>query len=159
MGVSGANLYAPSGQARFITEDFDLFLPLDVDNLVAAWEACADVGLDIWLGADPLEKPRDSWLAERIVDRRAVTRVTGPGDLQVDLSLVMEGFAFEEVWKQRRTFPIEGVDIPTARLTQIVESKQSAGRQKDQLFLTTHKDALEQLLTKLDPPLPKRPAD
>ena len=34
----------------------------------------------------------------------------------------------------------------------IVMSKQAAGRQKDQLFLATHKDALEQLLK-------KKPAD
>jgi len=33
IGVSGANLYGPAGQAVFTTEDFDLFLPLDPDNL------------------------------------------------------------------------------------------------------------------------------
>jgi hypothetical protein len=38
------------------------------------------------------------------------------------------------------------VPVPTARLLHIVESKQAAGRPKDQLFLATHKDALEQLL-------------
>lgn len=27
IGVSGANLYAPAGQASFITKDYDLFLP------------------------------------------------------------------------------------------------------------------------------------
>jgi len=54
---------------------------------------------------------------------------------------------------------MSGVEVPTARLTHIIESKQAAGRQKDQMFLTAHQDVLEQLLTKLDPPLPKRPAD
>jgi hypothetical protein len=33
----------------------------------------------------------------------------------------------------------------------IVMSEQAAGRQKDQLFLATHKDALEQLLKKQSP--------
>jgi hypothetical protein len=48
----------------------------------------------------------------------------------------------------RREFMIEGVPVPTARLLHIIESTRAAGRPKDQLFLATHKDALEQLLTK-----------
>lgn len=150
IGVSGANLYAPDGQARFITEDYDLFLPADAENLVRAWAACEEAQLDLWLSGEPLDQPRDRWLAERIVERRALTRITGPGNLQVDLTLVMKGFEFETVWEERRTFMIEGIAIPTARLTHIVTSKQAAGRPKDQLFLATHKDALEQLLKKPD---------
>ena len=146
IGVSGANLYGPAGQAVFSTDDFDLFLPLDPDNLVKAWAACEELGLDLWLGDEPLDTPRDRWLAERIVERRALTRGTGPEDLQVDLTLVMKGFEFEAIWPERRSFLIEGVEISTARLLHIVMSKQAAGRLKDQLFLTTHKDALEQLL-------------
>jgi hypothetical protein len=146
IGVSGANLYGPGGQAIFATDDFDLFLPLDAGNLLEAWAACEEAGLDLWLGADPLDRPRDRWLAERIVERRALTRVTGPEDLQVDLTLVMKGFEFDAVWAARRGFLIDGVEIPTARLLHIISSKQAVGRGKDQLFLATHKDALEQLL-------------
>jgi hypothetical protein len=80
IGVSGANLYGPGGQAIFATDDFDLFLPLDAGNLLEAWAACEEAGLDLWLGADPLDRPPDRWLAERIVERRALTRVTGPED-------------------------------------------------------------------------------
>jgi hypothetical protein len=148
IGVSGANLYGPDGQAIFTTEDFDLFVPPDADNLVRAWAACEKAALDLWLGDEPLDHPRDRWLAERMVERRALTRVTGPGDLRVDLTLVMAGFDFERVWNERREFILEGVSVPTARLLHIVASKQAAGRPKDQLFLATHKDALEQLLKK-----------
>jgi len=151
IGVSGANLYAPGGQASFVTKDYDLFLPRDVDNLVQAWAACEDTGVDLWLSDDPLDRPRDLWLAERMVERSALTRVTGPANLQVDLTFVMKGFDFETAWKERRVFVVEDVEIPTARLTHIVASKQAAGRQKDQLFLATHKDALEQLLKKQTP--------
>jgi hypothetical protein len=146
IGVSGANLYGPSGQAVFTTDDFDLFLPPDPDNLVRAWSACEHTSLDLWLGNEPLDSPRDRWLAERVVERRALTRAAGTNDLLVDLTLVMKGFDFETVWQARREFLIEGVPVPTARLLHIVESKQAAGRPKDQLFLATHKDALEQLL-------------
>lgn len=150
IGVAGANFYAPSGGASFVTADHDLFLPLDADNLVDAWAACDELGLQMWLGDEPLDHPRDRWLAERMVERRALTRVTGAGDLQVDLTLVMKGYDFETVWNDRREFVIESVTVPTARLLHIVRSKEAAGRDKDRLFLATHRDALEQLLKKPD---------
>jgi hypothetical protein len=70
--------------------------------------------------------------------------------LQADLSLVMEGFTLDTVWNERRVFKIEGVDVPTARLLHIIQSKEAAGRDKDRLFLATHRDALEQLLKKTE---------
>lgn len=148
IGVGGVNLWAHSGGVVFKTDDRDLFLPPDADNLVQAWTACDDAGLELWLTDEPLDRPRDRWLAEQIVARRALTRATGPNELLVDLTLVMKGFEFETVWNERHVFRVEGVEIPTARLLHIVTSKQAAGRQKDQLFLATHKDALEQLLKK-----------
>lgn len=148
IGVSGANLYAPPGGGRFVTDDFDLFLPPDPQNLVQAWAAGEEVHGELWLTDEPLDRPRDRWLAERIIERHAVTRVTGPSDLKVDLTLVMKGFEFETVWNERRIFRVEGEEVPTARLLHIVTSKQAAGRLKDQLFLATHQDALEQLLKK-----------
>jgi hypothetical protein len=75
-----ANLYGPSGQAIVTTDDIDLFLPLDADNLLRAWTACEAADLDIWHSTEPLERPRDRWLAEQVVARRAPTRVTGPDD-------------------------------------------------------------------------------
>jgi hypothetical protein len=146
IGVSGANLYASRLLPRFVTDDWDLFVPVDPDNLVLAWAACDDINAELWVGEEPLDRPRDRWLAERIIDRRALTRVTGPDDLRVDLTLVMKGFDFEDAWQGRRVFVLAGVDVPTARLRHIVESKHATGRDKDKLFLATHKDALEQLL-------------
>ena len=148
IGVSGANLYTPVPGTTFVTQDYDLFLPPDPGNLERAWAACEKCSLDLWLGGEPLGRPRDTWLAEQMVARRALTRVTGPNDLQVDLTLVMKGFEFEAVWREHRPFVVDGVAIPTARLLHIVQSKHAADRDKDRLFLATHKDALEQLLKK-----------
>jgi hypothetical protein len=148
--VSGVNLYGPSAQAVFSTDDFDLFLPSDPENLVKVWTACEDAGLDLWSNEEPLDRPRDRWLAQRMVERQAVTRTTGPSDLVVDLTLVMAGYDFETVWHDRREFVIGDVTIPVARLLHIVTSKHAAGRNKDRLFLATHSDALEQLLKKPD---------
>jgi hypothetical protein len=133
-----------------VTEDHDLFLPPDANNLVRAWQACQSSGLELWSGAEPLERPRNEWLARRVVEHRALTRGTGTGDLQVDLTLVMAAYDFETVWHDRRQFVIDDVEIPVARLLHIITSKHAAGRDKDRLFLATHRDALEQLLKRFD---------
>jgi hypothetical protein len=43
IGVWGVNQYAQDIHQAFATKDKDLFLPLDPDNLVGAWEACESV--------------------------------------------------------------------------------------------------------------------
>ena len=150
IGVGGANQYALGGADSFMTQDQDLFLPLDADNLVGTWAACEATGLELWSGSEPLDKPRDRWLAERIIERRASTRTTGAEELFVDLTLVMSGYDFETVWAARRVFIIEGVELPVARLLHIITSKHAAGRDKDRLFLATHRAALEELLRRED---------
>ena len=150
IGVAGANYYAHSGSTLFTTEDRDLFLPADPDNLVRCWAACEAAGLELWGEREPLDSPRDLWLAERVVEKRALTRASGPG-AAIDLSLVMKGFDFETVWNERRIFKLEGVDIPVARLLHIVQSKHAVGRDKDRLFLATHREALQQLLQREEP--------
>jgi hypothetical protein len=151
IGVAGANLYALEGSSIFTTEDTDLFLPPDPDNLVACWEACEAAGFELWSGSEPLDKPRDRWLAEQMTQRRALTRAIAAAEAHVDLSLVMEGFDFETVWNDRRMFELERVEIPVARLLHIVQSKHAAGRDKDRLFLATHREALAELLRRREP--------
>lgn len=146
IGVAGANYYAPGGSTMFTTKDRDLFLPLDAGNLVRAWRACEAAGLELWSGQEPFDSPRDLFLAERVVERRAAVRATDRAGLDVDLTLVMAGFDFESVWNERRTFSVEGTGVPVARLVHIVTSKHTAGRDKDRLFLATHRQALEDLL-------------
>jgi hypothetical protein len=146
IGVSGANFHAHSAGIVFTTLDRDLFLPLDPDNLLAAWRACEDSGLVLSTPNGPLDEPRDRLLALRVVDQRALTRARDGDDLLVDLTFVMAGHAFEEVWEQRVGFVLSGVDVPVARLSHIVASKAAAGRPKDHLFIATHLDALQQLL-------------
>ena len=107
------------------------------------------MGLDLWSGDEPLDSPRDRWLAERVAERRALTRA-GRAELAVDLTLVMAGYDFETVWNERRLFVVDEVEIPVARLLHIVTSKHAAGRDKDRLFLATHRDALQQLLRSAD---------
>ena len=145
IGVWAANHYAPGITELFTTKDKDLFLPPEPENLLQAWEACEDAGLELYVGSEPLDRPRDLVLARAVVERRALTRASDGDMLHVDLTLVMAGFDFETVWQERRTFLVDGVDVPVARLTHIVESKSAAGRLKDLLFLETHRTMLREL--------------
>lgn len=146
IGVSGANLWAGSGHTIFATRDHDLFLPPDPENLIRAWAAADARGLDLRCGDEPLDRPRDRFLAHRIVERRALVRATDGQGFDVDFTLVMAGFDFEPVYTQRRTFLVDGVPVPVARLRDIVASKAAAGREKDRLFLAAHAEALRALI-------------
>ena len=151
IGVWGANYYAPSGSAMFTTLDRDLFLPADPGNLLAAWRVCRGAGFDLFARTEPLDEPHDARLARMVVERRGLTRASDGMGTDVDLSLVMSGFDFETVWRARRIFEVEEVAIPVARLSHIVESKARAGREKDRLFLATHRDVLDNILSDDDP--------
>jgi hypothetical protein len=146
IGVSGVNCYALDAGSVFSTQDRDIFLPLDPENLLSVWQACDGLRLRLLVGREPLDSPRDHLLAERVVSGRTLIRATDDGALAVDLTLVMAGFEFDEVWRERRIFRMGQTDIPVARLEHIVRSKHAAGRDKDRLFLATHRDALEQML-------------
>ena len=144
IGVSGINHYAQTAGLVFTTQDRDLFLPLDVTNELRAWQACRTEGFQLWCGDEPLGEPMDRVLAKQVVSRRALVRADGHG-LLVDLSLVMAGFTFDDVWPRRRIFKVGRVEVPVASLTDIVASKAAAGRPKDRLFLATHEEALREM--------------
>lgn len=150
IGVWGANYYAPSGSAMFTTLDRDLFLPADTGNLLVAWQVCLGSGFELFAGMERLDEPRDADLARAIVERRALTRASDGMGTDVDLSLVMSGFDFEAIWPARRIFEVDEIAIPVARLSHIVESKARAGREKDRLFLATHREALDSILSEDD---------
>jgi hypothetical protein len=86
IGVAGANYYATGGATVFATQDRDLFLPDEPDNLLRAWQACEGAGLSLWVGRDPLDSPRDQVLAKRVADRRVTVRATDGAGLDVDLT-------------------------------------------------------------------------
>jgi hypothetical protein len=48
----------------------DLLLAPHPANALAAWAACESVGLNLWIGREPLDEPRDLRLAEAVVARR-----------------------------------------------------------------------------------------
>ena len=146
IGVSGANVHAHRAGVIFGTLDRDVFLPCEPENLLSAWRACESCGLRLTGSGEPLDQPRDLELARRVVEHRAPTRAADDDGLQVDLTMTMTGFEFEDVWAERTSFVLEGVEVPVARLRHIIASKAAAGREKDRLFLATHDEALRGLL-------------
>lgn len=152
IGAAGANYYAAAtGSPIFATQDRDLLLPLDSENTLKTWQVCQSCGLDLLSLGEPLGEPLDSWLADRVVQHRATVQARG-SELWIDLSYEMSGFEFDEIWQRRRLFEVDEVEVPVARLVDIVDSKRVANRDKDRLFLSTYEDLLEKLLTMdLDP--------
>lgn len=146
IGVWSANLYGHDTGMLFGTEDCDLLLPPDPENEREAWLAARSAGFALEALGEPLGDPLDSVLAERVVERRALVSAVSPDRFRVDLSLVMSGYTFDEVWAARRVFEIDGITIPTAALEHIVRSKALAGRPKDRLFLATHAEALRRAM-------------
>jgi hypothetical protein len=146
VGVAGVNLYAGVRGAIFATEDRDLLLPHDGENLLRCWRTLKASGWNLWSLDEPLPEPLDPDLAERALARKATVSATHPDGLTLDLTLEIAGFHFEEVWSARRIFRSEGTEIPVALLRHILESKRAAGRPKDLLFFTTHEQMLHDLL-------------
>lgn len=111
--MGAGSLAAPDGtvlRARY----HELFLPPEPENALRAWRACEAAGLELWAGGEPLGAPLDLWLAEHVVAGRVRVRATDRKGLLVDLSLLVEGFEFDDLWPDRRSCTIDGVDVPVA---------------------------------------------
>jgi len=152
IGVSGADLHAKQIQARFQTKDLDLFLPLDAENLLACWRACEAAGLTLWCNREPLDTPRDLWLARRAVSTRSLTTAQGADIEPTDLTLVMGSLDFEDVWLRRGPGTLDREFVDVARMSDIVASKREANRPKDVSFLTQHREVIERILANEGPP-------
>ncbi len=90
-----------------------------------------------------LDAPRDRLSARTIVGHRTTVRARDQSGRTIDPTLVMTGFDFESVWEERRTFLVEGVELPVARLSPIIRSKAATNRDKDRLFLATQRHMLD----------------
>ena len=150
IGVGAANYYAREAGELFATQDVDLFLAPEPPNVLTAWECFLELGWELSAGGEPLGSPVDLWLAERVVSHQAAVKA-GRETERFDLTLVMTGFTFDEVWADRRHFEVEGVAIPVARLEHVIASKKKVGRPKDHLFLATHAEILRVLGAETEP--------
>jgi hypothetical protein len=142
IGVRGANLYARSIGQVFTSQDFNLFVPRNPANLLAAWRVLAKLGMELVCNGEPLDQPRDLALVNHVLRRGAVVRAEDDAGLIVDLTPVMKGHDFPTVWASRRRLRLGNALVPVAPLEAIVRSKAEADRPKDRLFLTSHEEVL-----------------
>lgn len=152
IGVGGADLHAEKYKARFHTNDLDIFLPGDAANLVGCWRACEDAGMTLWCNGEPLDTPRDLWLARRVVSWRSLTTARAEDIVPTDLTLVMGSLDFEDVWLRRGPGYPDGVGVDLARMSDIVASKREANRAKDIAFLAQNRALIERILEGEGPP-------
>ncbi len=143
--IWGANYYARQAGGLFTTQDCDLFLPGDPQNVLYAWGAAASSGFPLYANGEPLDAPRDLYLANRVVERAALVQAVASAGAELDLTLVMAGCTFEAVWNRRHVFRAGDVVIPVAALADIVHSNAATGRPNDRRFLATHAEALRQM--------------
>src|SRR5258705_10202870 len=108
IGVGGANYWSHTAGLVFATQDRDLFLPPDADNLVAAWSVCEAAGFELWLLNEPLDRPRDRWLADRIIERRPLPLATSAPPLPIEPTPLVEGFGFDLLLAPGRGFVVRG---------------------------------------------------
>jgi hypothetical protein len=152
IGVGGADVHAEKLGERLLTKDLDLFLPRSAENLLACWEACERARYTLWSRGEPLDQPRDLWLARRVVSFAALTTAQPSDGVPADLTFVMGAFEFEDVWLRRTEGFPDGVGVDLARFADIVAAKRHAGRDKDLRFLQENADLVARILAAEGPP-------
>jgi len=154
VGAYGVNLYGEQAGIIIRTEDCDLLLPPDARILARANRTLRNLKFALEAGDEPLPDD-DRVVLAGIVRARACVRAFHR-KTRIDLPLQIAGYEFADLWPKRRTFRVGGVEVNVAPLEDILRSKELAGRPKDQLFLVTYKDALDQLLRPKPLPAPLR---
>jgi hypothetical protein len=99
---------------------------------------------ELQAGGEPLPN-LDTVILKGILRARAVVRADR-ADARVDICTRIAGVRFSELWKKRRQFMLEGVKINVGQLEQLIKSKRTANRPKDELFLEQHKESIQSML-------------
>ena len=144
VGVFGINFYARQAGEIITTADCDILVPADFPVFRKALQLLAAMEFGLQAGSEPLPD-FDPVVLKGILRARAVVRADR-ADARVDLCTRIAGVRFSELWKNRREFVLEGVNINVGRLQHLIKSKRAANRPKDELFLEQHKDAIQSML-------------
>jgi hypothetical protein len=144
VGVFGINFYARQVGEIITTGDCDILIPAEFPIFRKALGLLADMEFALEAG-DELLPTLDPVILKGILRNRAVVRAYR-ADARVDLCTRIAGVRFRELWDNRREFSVEGVCIHVGRLQQLIKSKRTANRPKDELFLEQHKETIQSML-------------
>lgn len=146
VGVFGINLYAEEAGVVMTTADCDIILPPDVATLARTLSILRKSRFSMEAGHEPLPN-EDRVVLTGIVRSRSVVRASRP-PTRVDLTLQISGYSFDQLWRERRRFRLQGVVVKVAPLAAMVRSKELANRPKDRLFLETFRVELKEMLAR-----------
>jgi predicted nucleotidyltransferase len=114
--IIGAYAFPIYGYSR-ATIDLDIFIEPVEENVERTLKALSEFGYDV------SDISVDDLLKKKILIRQYA--------LETDIHPMVTGIAFEQVWKNRKTGRIDGVDTNFASLDDLIIMKEAAGREKD----------------------------
>ena len=147
IGVSGINYFATDARQILSTADYDLFLRPTPENVMRAWKAFRKGGFTVVIkkGDHTMTLHRlTAKMRDKLVREQRTLIAMGPYRLVTEGLLAVSGFTFEEmqkhaVWMRDRELSFR---FPVGSLTDLLESKRVADREKDRLFLARYKRLL-----------------
>lgn len=116
--VVGAHALAAHGRPRS-TGDLDLWVRPTEDNARRVWEGLVRFGAPIGdLTVQDLSTPD-------------VVYQIGVVPCRIDILTAIDGVGFDEAWKARKTFEVEGMEVPVIGREHLIRNKRAAGRPQD----------------------------
>ena len=139
--------------APLLTADFREFLKLlnanRVDYLLVGAFAVglhgyprATVDLDVWVRPTPENATRIIRTLDQFgfgmpelkpalfIDPRSIVRFGIP-PFRIEIMTSIDGVRYDDCWRNRAIFDMDGLDVPTLSLDDLKTNKRSAGRHKD----------------------------
>lgn len=142
IGVLAINHYADDPACAFSTEDCDVLLRPDADNLGRAVRSLLAEGYELFAGDEPLPDA-DSIVIRRMLRHRATVRARRADALGIVLVLDAGKMTYAEWRRGRRRFKVGPINVPCAPLEKLLLAKKRANRPKDRAFLTLYRAALK----------------
>jgi hypothetical protein len=127
--VVGAFAMAAHGVPR-ATGDLDLWVRPEPENAAKVWRALVRFGA-------PVESA--GLTVEDLVNPDMVFQMGRP-PRRIDVITGIDGVSFEEAWPNRKLVLVEGLEVPCLGRAELIQNKDSSGRDKDLVDLKTLRD-------------------
>lgn len=145
IGVYAIDYYVREPGEGFHTMDCDIVVEPTPKNLLRVFKTLEKMGYELEANKEPLVGI-DSWLANKIIEHRAVVTARKMDEMPIDIVLSGGRFLFKEWDKDKRIFTVGGVRVPVGNLSRLIRAKEHSNREKDRKFLELYKIQLKEIL-------------